>query len=166
MIVNSLRRHLCKFIFMKGKPKRAERKCVLCFIVEIFDDISLSSILKLNLPILSDKSSDFLGDRGRRMRGRCIASTFATKSIIDSTRTHRAMNPDGTTFRPLSSLFQPPLLLVAARSWPVWNFNKISEIPILFHAHIRACHCIRTEPIKRTDAFGIWQFCFRRGQIT
>ena len=129
--------------------------------------LSLSSILKLNLPILSDKSSDFLGDRGERMRDRCIASTFATKSIIDSTRTHRAMNPDGTTFRPLSSLFQSlSLLLVAVLSWPVWNFNKISEIPILFHAHIRACHCIRTEPIKRAGAFGIGQFCFRRGQIT
>jgi len=69
--------------------------------------LSLSLILKLNLPILSDKSSDFLGDRGGRMRGRCIASTFATKSIIDSTRTHRAMNPDGTTFRPSHLPFEP-----------------------------------------------------------
>lgn len=90
------------------KPKRAERKSVLRFIVQIFDDIFLSSILKLNLPILSDKSSDFLGDRGGRMRGRCIASTFATKSIIDSTRTHRAMNPDGTTFRPSHLSSDPP----------------------------------------------------------
>jgi len=56
----------------------------------------LSFIAKLNLSILSGKSSDFLGDRGGRMRGGCITSTFATKSIIDSTRTYRAMNSDGT----------------------------------------------------------------------
>lgn len=59
-------------------------------------------------------SSDFLGDRGGRMRSDCIASTFATKSIIDSTRTYRAMNSDGTTsllsFPNSSSLSNPVCL--------------------------------------------------------
>lgn len=90
----------------------------------------LSSILKLNLPILSGKSSDFHEDRGERMRGRCIASTFATKSIIDNTRTHRAMNPDRTTFRPSHLPFNPVHRSQRDIVARVWNFNKISEIPI------------------------------------
>lgn len=88
----------------------------------------LPSILKLNLPILSGKSSDFLEDRGERMRGRCIASTFATKSIIDNT--HRAMNPDRTTFRPSHLSSDPARRSQRDIMARVWNFNKISEIPI------------------------------------
>lgn len=69
-------------------------------LAKIFGDVSLSlpfsnEIFRFYPP----KARIFLGYRGGRTRGGwlggCIASTFATKSIIDSTRTRRAMNQWG-----------------------------------------------------------------------
>jgi hypothetical protein len=70
-----------------------------------------SSIFKLNSRFHPSESSDFLErDRAGRMRGgwQCIVSTFATKSIIDSTRTRKVheLRTDRIP-HPLSSLPLP-----------------------------------------------------------